>query len=32
MRRLILTLLLPVTCLSIQAEQTGRISGKVLNK
>ena len=32
MRRLILTLLLPVTCLSIQAESTGRISGKVLNK
>lgn len=32
MRRLMLTLLLPAACLSIQAEQTGRISGKVLNK
>ncbi|MDP1832768.1 MAG: carboxypeptidase regulatory-like domain-containing protein [Geothrix sp.] len=32
MRRLILTLLLPAACMSIQAEQTGRISGKVLNK
>ena len=32
MRRLILAFMLPVTCLSIQAEQTGRISGKVLNK
>jgi len=32
MRRLVLTLTLPVICLSIHAEQTGRISGKVLNK
>ena len=32
MRRLLLTLMLPATCLSIHAEQTGRISGKVLNK
>jgi hypothetical protein len=32
MRRLILALMLPAACLSIQAEQTGRISGKVLNK
>jgi tetratricopeptide (TPR) repeat protein len=31
MRRLILALTLPVTCLSVQAEQTGRISGKVVN-
>lgn len=32
MRRLLLALLLPATCMSIQAESTGRISGKVLNK
>jgi tetratricopeptide (TPR) repeat protein len=32
MRRLILTLLLPAACMSIYAESTGRISGKVLNK
>jgi tetratricopeptide (TPR) repeat protein len=32
MRRLILALTLPATCLWVQAEQTGRISGKVLNK
>lgn len=32
MRRLMLTLLLPAACLSVQAEQTGRISGKILNK
>jgi len=32
MRRLILSLLLPAACLSICAEQTGRISGKVVNK
>ena len=32
MRRLVLALMLPATCLSIQAEQTGRISGKVVNK
>jgi tetratricopeptide (TPR) repeat protein len=32
MRRLILALALPAVCLSIQAESTGRIVGKVLNK
>lgn len=32
MRRLVPALMLPVLCLSVQAEQTGRISGKVLNK
>jgi tetratricopeptide (TPR) repeat protein len=32
MRRLLLALLLPATCTFIHAEQTGRISGKVLNK
>jgi tetratricopeptide (TPR) repeat protein len=32
MRRLLLALLLPATCMSIKAESTGRISGKVLNK
>jgi tetratricopeptide (TPR) repeat protein len=32
MRRLILALALPAVCLSIQAESTGRITGKVLNK
>ena len=32
MRRLALALMLPTICLSIHAEQTGRISGKVLNK
>jgi len=32
MRRPILALMFPIICLSIQAEQTGRISGKVLNK
>jgi len=32
MRRLALSLMLPAICLSIHAEQTGRISGKVLNK
>ncbi len=32
MRRLILAITLPATCLLLQAEQTGRISGKVVNK
>ncbi len=32
MRRLLLALLVPATCTFIHAEQTGRISGKVLNK
>lgn len=32
MRRLVPALMLPVLCLSVQAEQTGRISGKILNK
>jgi len=32
MRRLILALTLPAACLSIHAEQTGRISGKVTTK
>ncbi|MFN7957647.1 MAG: carboxypeptidase regulatory-like domain-containing protein [Holophagaceae bacterium] len=32
MRRLVSALMLPAMCLSLQAEQTGRISGKVLNK
>ncbi|HLP31111.1 MAG TPA: carboxypeptidase regulatory-like domain-containing protein [Geothrix sp.] len=32
MRRLVPALMLPALCLSVQAEQTGRISGKVLNK
>ncbi|NWJ39683.1 MAG: carboxypeptidase regulatory-like domain-containing protein [Geothrix sp.] len=32
MRRLALALMLPAICLSVHAEQTGRISGKVLNK
>ncbi|WP_306592025.1 carboxypeptidase-like regulatory domain-containing protein [Geothrix sp. 21YS21S-4] len=32
MRRLIVTLMLPAACMSIHAEQTGRISGKVVNK
>jgi tetratricopeptide (TPR) repeat protein len=32
MRRLILALTLPATCLVIHAESTGRISGKVVNK
>lgn len=32
MRRLILALMLPAACLTVHAEQTGRISGKVLNK
>jgi tetratricopeptide (TPR) repeat protein len=32
MRCLILTLTLPAICLVVQAEQTGRISGKVVNK
>lgn len=32
MRRLVPALMLPVLCLSVQAEQTGRISGKVLDK
>ncbi len=32
MRRIILALMIPATCLSIHAETTGRISGKVLNK
>ena len=32
MRRLIVTLMLPAACLSIHADSTGRISGKVLNK
>ena len=32
MRRLIFALMLPITCLSIQADSTGRISGKVLSK
>jgi tetratricopeptide (TPR) repeat protein len=32
MRRLILALTLPAACLTLHAETTGRISGKVLNK
>jgi len=32
MRRLLLALMIPAACLSLQAEQTGRISGSVLNK
>ncbi len=32
MRRLVPVLMLPAICLSLHAEQTGRISGKVLNK
>ena len=32
MRRLVLALMIPTTCLFIHAESTGRISGKVLNK
>ena len=32
MRRLALALMLPAICVSLHAEQTGRISGKVLNK
>ncbi|GLH72395.1 hypothetical protein GETHLI_08970 [Geothrix limicola] len=32
MRRLIFALTLPAICLTVQAEQTGRISGKVLDK
>ena len=32
MRRLVLAITLPAVCLSIQAESTGRISGKVINK
>lgn len=32
MRRLTLALVLPVACLSIHADSTGRISGKVVNK
>ena len=32
MRRLVLSLLFPVVCLSVCAESTGRIAGKVLNK
>ncbi len=32
MRRLALSLMLPALCLSVHAEQTGRISGKVVNK
>jgi len=32
MRSLVLALMLPAVCLSVQAEQTGRISGKVLSK
>ncbi len=32
MRRLILALTIPAACLSIRAESTGRISGKVLDK
>jgi tetratricopeptide (TPR) repeat protein len=32
MRRLLLALTLPTVCLHLQAETTGRISGKVLNK
>ncbi len=32
MRRLVLALMLPAICVSLHAEQTGRISGKVLNK
>jgi tetratricopeptide (TPR) repeat protein len=32
MRRLILALVLPATCLTVHAEETGRISVKVLNK
>ena len=32
MRRFILALTLPAACLSVHAQTTGRISGKVLNK
>lgn len=32
MRRIVPALMLPALCLSVQAEQTGRISGKVLSK
>ena len=32
MRRLVFALMLPVACLSLQAEQTGRISGQILTK
>jgi tetratricopeptide (TPR) repeat protein len=32
MRRLIVTLMLPAACLSIHADSTGRISGKIVNK
>ena len=32
MRRLVFALMLPVACLSVQAESTGRISGQVLAK
>lgn len=32
MRRLVLALLLPAACLSVQAESTGRISGQILTK
>jgi tetratricopeptide (TPR) repeat protein len=32
MRRLILALMLPAACLSVQAESTGRISGQILTK
>ena len=32
MRRLLLALMLPAICVSVQAETTGRISGKILNK
>jgi len=32
MRRLMLTLLIPAACISLHADTTGRISGKVVNK
>ncbi|NTW86734.1 MAG: hypothetical protein HGB30_11285 [Holophagaceae bacterium] len=32
MRRLVLALLLPAACLSVQAESTGRIAGQILTK
>ncbi len=32
MRRLVIALMLPVACLSVQAESTGRISGQILAK
>jgi len=32
MRRLILTLLVPAACITLQADTSGRISGKIVNK